>query len=128
MLTPVPEDFEESRDSVKFSTEEDDEKGGVAASPTRVTFASNPPSLKGGGGGGRSSSLSRGPEASSSTSESTGDTRSAFGRCVVCDGPTNEFSEDVIALSAVVVGTYASRLPHVVPRYLVSRIIPAFTR
>ena len=50
------------------------------------------------------------------------------GRCVVCGGPTNEFSEEVMALCAVVVGMYCNRLPHVVPRYLVSRIIPALTK
>ena len=50
------------------------------------------------------------------------------GRCVVCGSPTNEFSEEVMALCAVVIGTYCNRLPHVVPRYLVSRIIPALTK
>lgn len=50
------------------------------------------------------------------------------GMCVNCGGPSNEFGEEVMALCAVVVGTYSNRLPHVVPRHLVSRIIPAMTK
>ncbi len=120
VLTPVPEDFEESRESMSSSSG----KVGVATSPTRVTFTSDPPLRV----GGERNSVSRGSEAPPTAGESSGDTKCAIGRCVVCGGPSNEFSEDVIALCAVVVGTYCSRLPHVVPRYLVSRIIPAFTR
>ena len=52
----------------------------------------------------------------------------ARGQCVVCGGPTNEFGEEVVGMCAVVVGMYCNRLPHVVPRYLVSRIIPALTK
>ena len=51
-----------------------------------------------------------------------------IGRCVVCGNPTNEFSEEVVALCSVAIGTFCNRLPHMVPRYLVSRIIPAIAK
>lgn len=46
----------------------------------------------------------------------------------MCGGVTNELSEEVVALCSVVVGTFCNRLPNIVPRYLVSRIIPAVTK
>lgn len=56
------------------------------------------------------------------------DYKYSIGRCVTCGNPTNEFSEEVVALCAVAVGMYCSRLPHMVPHYLVSRIIPAIVK
>ena len=111
VLTPVPEDFEESRESVDISL--------VEGGESRVTFSrSLPPKEE-----------ARGSEtAAPSTSDPPGESKCTIGKCVFCGGPSNEFSEEVIALCVVVVGTYCSRLPRMVPSYIVSRIIPAFTR
>jgi len=46
----------------------------------------------------------------------------------VCGKPTNELSEEVVALCTVVVGTFCNRLPPLVPRYLVGQIIPAVAK
>ena len=50
------------------------------------------------------------------------------GICVACKKPTNEYSEEVIALATVAVGTCCHRLPHIVSGFLVSKIIPAVAR
>ena len=55
---------------------------------------------------------------------------SAFtpGTCVSCGKPNDEYSEEVIALSLVAVGTCCHRMPHTVSSYLISNIIPAIAK
>lgn len=50
------------------------------------------------------------------------------GVCIACGKPSNEFTEEVIAVAIVALGTCCHRLPHTVSGYLVSRIIPAVAR
>lgn len=110
-LTPVPEDYEDAKEATE-------ERGRVSRTH-RVSFMPEmrgdlPSSLAGG----------RNKEEEATTNSDL----PQAGHCVSCGGPTNEFGGEVMALCAVVIGTYSNRLPHVVPRYLVSRIIPAMTK
>ena len=50
------------------------------------------------------------------------------GACVSCGKPNDEYSEEVIALSLVAVGTCCHRMPHTVSSYLISNIIPAIAK
>ena len=50
------------------------------------------------------------------------------GTCSICGKVTNEFTEEVIALCAVAVGTCSHRMPETASTYLVSRIIPAISK
>lgn len=73
-------------------------------------------------------------KSSTRTAESAGNDKvkaepvSVPGICIACDQPTNEYSEEVIAVAVVALGTCCHRLPHTVSGYLVSRIIPAVAR
>ena len=53
---------------------------------------------------------------------------SKSGLCIACGRPTNEYTEEAIAVAIVALGTCCHRLPHTVSSYLVSRIIPAVAR
>ena len=50
------------------------------------------------------------------------------GTCVSCGKPNDEYSEEVVALSLVAVGTCCHRMPHTVSSYLISNIIPAIAK
>ena len=50
------------------------------------------------------------------------------GICSICGKVTNEFTEEVIALCVVAVGTCSHRMPETASTYLVSRIIPAISK
>ena len=45
-----------------------------------------------------------------------------------CGKPNDEYSEEVIALSLVAVGTCCHRMPHTVSSYLIRDILPAIAK
>ena len=121
VLTPVPEDVE-SANAVKVERGGDSRAQHVSFVPSpALRSVGLPSSLASGGGGGPGRNREEGGETVNSDLPQAG-------RCVTCGAPSNEFGEEVMALCAVVIGTFSNRLPHVVPRYLVSRIIPAMTK
>ena len=50
------------------------------------------------------------------------------GVCSICSKVTDEYTEEVIALCVVAVGTCSHRIPSTVSGYLVSRIIPSISK
>ena len=52
----------------------------------------------------------------------------APGMCVSCGKPKDEYSEEVIALCLVAVGTCCHRMPHTVSSYLIGSIIPTIAK
>ena len=55
-------------------------------------------------------------------------TAAAPGMCASCGRPMDEYTEEVIALCLVAVGTCCHRLPRTVSSYLISSVIPAIAK